>query len=88
MICTFVTPREFCQDQLLLLGDEKLVPLAHEATLELLHSTVLRDPDVPTFETRLRVLSRASTEDGVSLGIAGFAAKVLLDAWHAAQHSY
>jgi hypothetical protein len=83
-----VTPREFCEEQLLLLGDEKLVPLAHEATLELLHSTVLRDPDAPMFEARLRVLARATTEDGVGLGIAGFAAKVLLDAWHEAQHSH
>jgi len=82
-----VTPREFCQEQLLLLGEEELVPLAQAATLEILHSTVMKDPDGATFETRLRVLARATTEDGVDLGITGFVAKVLLDAWQQAQHS-
>jgi len=81
------TPRQFCQEQLLLLGDEELVPLAQSATLEILHSTVMNDPDGPTFENRLRVLSRATTEDGTSVGIAAFVAKVLLDAWHEAQLS-
>jgi hypothetical protein len=81
------TPADFCQEQLQLLGDEQLVPLAQAATLELLHSTVLHDPDVETFETRLRVLARASTADGTSVGLKAFAAKVLLDAWNEAQHS-
>ena len=80
-----VTPRKFCQEQLLLLGDEELVPLAQAATLEILHSTVMKDPDAPTFEARLRVLSRATTDDGTSVGIAAFVAKVLLDAWLEAQ---
>jgi hypothetical protein len=81
-----VTPAEFCQDQLLLLGDEELVPLAQAATLDILHSTVLHNPDPATFEARLRVLARASTDDGTSVGVRAFVAKVLLDAWHEAQH--
>jgi hypothetical protein len=79
------TPADFCQEQLQLLGDEELVPLAQAATLDLLHSTVLHDPDVETFENRLRVLARASTADGTSVGLKAFAAKVLLDAWRQAQ---
>ncbi len=43
------TPRQFCQEQLLMLGDEELVPTAQAATLEILHSTVMKDPDGPTF---------------------------------------
>jgi hypothetical protein len=82
-----LTPRQFCQEQLLMLGDEELVPLAQAATLEILHSTVMKDPDGPTFEARLRVLSRASTDDGTSVGVAAFVAKVLLDAWQEAQHA-
>jgi hypothetical protein len=81
------TPREFCQEQLLLLGDEELVPLAQAATLEILHSTVMNDPDGPTFEARLRVLAKATTADGTSVGVKSFVAKVLLDAWHEAQQS-
>ncbi len=69
----------------MLLGDEELVPLAQTATLEILHSTVMNDPDGPTFENRLRVLARATTADGTTVGIAAFVAKVLLDAWHEAQ---
>jgi hypothetical protein len=81
------TPRQFCQEQLLLLGDEELVPLAQAATLEILHSTVMNDPDAAAFEARLRVLARASTADGTSVGVAAFVAKVLLDAWQEAQLS-
>jgi hypothetical protein len=79
------TPRQFCQEQLLLLGDEELVPLAQAATLEILHSTVMKDPDGPTFEARLRVLAAASSEDGKAVGAAAQVAQVLLDAWLAAQ---
>jgi 2-oxoisovalerate dehydrogenase E1 component alpha subunit len=39
-----------------MLGDEELLPLAQAATLEILHSTVMKDPDAPTFEARLKVL--------------------------------
>jgi hypothetical protein len=63
------------------------VPLAQPATLDILHSTVIHDPDRETFERRLRVLARASTDDGTSVGVKAFVAKVLLEAWHAAQHS-
>ena len=80
-----LTPREFCQEQLLLLGDEELLPLAQAATLEILHSTVMKDPDGPTFEARLRVLAGATTDDGSSVGAAARVAQVLLDAWHEAQ---
>jgi hypothetical protein len=69
-----------------LLGEEELVPLAHAATLDILHSTVLSEPDRATFEARLRVLARASTADGTSVGLRAFVAKVLLDAWLEAQH--
>jgi hypothetical protein len=80
-----LTPREFCQEQLLLLGDEELLPLAQAATLEILHSTVMKDPDGPTFEARLRVLAGANIDDGSSVGAAARVAQVLLDAWHEAQ---
>ena len=76
-----MTPRQFCQEQLLLLGDEELLPAAQAATLEILHSTVMKDPDGPTFEARLRVLASASHADGTSVGAASQVAKVLLDAW-------
>jgi len=79
------TPREFCQEQLLMLGDEELVPTAQAATLEILHSTVMKDPDGPTFEARLRVLASASAADGKALGAASQVAQVLLDAWTQAQ---
>ena len=75
------TPRQFCQEQLLLLGDEELVPTAQAAVLEILHSTVMKDPDGPTFEARLRVLAGASHADGTSVGAASQVAQVLLDAW-------
>jgi hypothetical protein len=77
-----VTPREFCQEQLLLLGDEELLPAAQAATLEILHSTVMNDPDGPTFEARLKMLATANEADGRSMAAAGRVAQVLLDAWH------
>jgi len=79
------TPRQFCQEQLLLLGDEELLPTAQAATLEILHSTVMKDPDGPTFEARLRLLASASNADGTSVGAAAQVAEVLLQAWHEAQ---
>ena len=80
-----LTPRQFCQEQLLLLGDEELLPLAQAATLEILHSTVMKDPDGATFEARLRTLASASPADGNVIGAAAQVARVLLDAWHEAQ---
>jgi hypothetical protein len=80
-----VTPREFCQEQLLLLGDEELLPTAQAASLELLHSTVMKDPDGPTFEARLKLLASASAADGKSVGAAAQVAAVLLQAWREAQ---
>jgi hypothetical protein len=78
---TDLTPRMFCQEQLLLLGDEELVPMAQAATLEILHSTVMKDPDGPTFEARLRLLASASVQDGNQVGAAAQVARVVLDAW-------
>lgn len=78
------TPRQFCQEQLLLLGDEELLPQAQAATLEILHSTVMKDPDGATFEARLKVLASASAADGSSMAAAAQVAQVLLDAWYAA----
>jgi hypothetical protein len=80
-----LTPRLFCQEQLLMLGDEELLPTAQAATLEILHSTVMKDPDGPTFEARLRVLASASQADGTSIGAASKVAQVLLDAWQEAR---
>lgn len=80
-----MTPREFCQEQLLLLGEEELLPAAQAASLEILHSTIMNDPDGPTFEARLKVLAGAGDDDGRSLAAAGRVAKVLLDAWNEAQ---
>jgi hypothetical protein len=80
-----LTPRQFCQEQLLMLGDEELVPAAQAATLEILHSTVMNDPDGPAFEARLKVLAGAGAADGRSVGAAAQVARVLLDAWHEAQ---
>jgi hypothetical protein len=80
-----VSPRQFCQEQLLLLGDEELLPLAQAATLEILHSTIMKDPDAQTFEARLKVLAGASPADGSSLGAAAQVAQVLMDAWQHAQ---
>ena len=64
------TPRQFCQEQLLMLGDEELIPTAQAATLEILHSTVMKDPDADTFEARLKLLAAAGPADGVSVGAA------------------
>ena len=80
-----VTPRQFCQLQLLMLGDEELLPTAQAATLEILHSTVMNDPDAPTFEARLKLLAAAGPADGQHLGAASQVALVLLDAWRQAQ---
>jgi hypothetical protein len=79
------TPRQFCQDQLLMLGDEELLPTAQAATIEILQSTVMKDPDGPTFEARLKVLAGASAADGSAVGAASQVAQVLLDAWQEAQ---
>jgi hypothetical protein len=76
-----VTPREFCQLQLLLLGDEELQPAAQAATLELLHSTIMSDLDAHSFELRLKLLASASDADGQSVATAARVAQVLLDAW-------
>jgi hypothetical protein len=80
-----LTPRQFCQEQLLLLGEEELLPAAQAASLEILHSTVMKDPDGPTFEARLRVLASASSADGAQVGAAAQVAQVLLDAWQQSQ---
>ncbi len=68
-----------------MLGDEELIPVAQAATLEILHSTVMKDPDGATFEARLRVLAGASSADGAQLGAAAQVAQVLLDAWQQSQ---
>jgi hypothetical protein len=68
-----------------MLGDEELLPNAQAATLEILHSTVMKDPDGPSFEARLRMLAGASAEDGTAVGAAARVALVLLDAWRQAQ---
>jgi len=70
-----------------MLGDEELVPSAQAATLEILHSTVMKDPDAPTFEARLRVLASATPDDGTSVAAAAQVAQVLLDAWQEAQQA-
>lgn len=80
-----LSPRQFCQEQLLLLGDEELLPQAQAATLEILHSTIMKDPDGPTFETRLKLLAAAGAQDGNRLGAAAQVAQVLLEAWQAAR---
>src|SRR5260370_23980979 len=85
LLMSVVPPRQFCQTQLLMLGDEELLPTAQAATLEILHSTVMKDPDGPTFEARLRVLASASHADGRTVGAASQVAQVLLDAWQEAQ---
>lgn len=80
-----LSPRQFCQEQLLLLGDEELLPQAQAATLEILHSTIMKDPDGPTFETRLKLLAAAGAQDGNGLYAAAQVARVLLEAWQAAR---
>jgi hypothetical protein len=76
-----LSPRQFCQEQLLLLGDEELLPQAQAATLEILHSTAMKDPDGPSFEARLKLLAAASPDDGSEMAAAAQVAQVLLDAW-------
>jgi hypothetical protein len=76
-----VTPRQFCQEQLLLLGDEELLPPAQAAALEILHSTVMKDPDAETFEARLRLLAAGGEQDGTRVAAASQVARVLLDEW-------
>jgi hypothetical protein len=76
-----MTPREFCQEQLRLLGDEELIPAAQAASLEILHSTILKDPDAPTFEAQLRSLAGAAATGEAPPGGAPDVARVLLDAW-------
>ena len=68
-----------------MLGDEELLPMAQAATLEILHSTVMKDPDGAAFEARLKVLAAASPEDGSTVAAAAQVAQVLLDAWYTAQ---
>ncbi len=68
-----------------MLGDEELLPQAQAATLEILHSTIMKDPDGATFEARLKVLAAAGPEDGSTLGAAAQVAHVLLEAWLHAQ---
>jgi hypothetical protein len=80
-----LTPRQFCQEQLLMLGDEELLPQAQAASLEILHSTVMKNPDGPTFEARLKVLASADAADGSTVAAAAQVAQVLLDAWNHAQ---
>lgn len=68
-----------------MLGDEELLPTAQAASLEILHSTVMKDPDTETFEARLRLLASATVEDGAQVGAAAQVAQVLLQAWQEAQ---
>lgn len=68
-----------------MLGDEELLPPAQAASLEILHSTVMQDPDAAAFEARLRVLAGATEADGRSLGAAARVAQVLLHAWQEAR---
>jgi hypothetical protein len=76
-----MTPREFCQEQLRLLGDEDLIPTAQTASLEILHTTIMRDLDAATFEARLRVLAD-SVDTATGTGrMAAQVARVLLQSW-------
>ena len=68
-----------------MLGDEELLPTAQAASLEILHSTVMKDPDAATFEARLKLLASAGPADGAQIGAAAQVAQVLLDAWQASQ---
>lgn len=63
------------------------MPTAQAASMEILHSTIMKDPDGPTFEARLRVLAGAGDADGQSVGAAARVAQVLLDAWQESQTS-
>ena len=77
-----MTPRQFCQEQLLLLGDEELPPDAQAASLEILHTTVMNDFDAETFEQRLTDIVNNGAPPNTPLGVAAQVAKVLLDEWH------
>lgn len=70
-----------------MLGDEELLPQAQAATLEILHSTVMKDPDAATFEARLKMLASATPADGAQMAAAAQVAQVLLDAWLQAQQT-
>jgi hypothetical protein len=77
-----VTPREFCQYQLLLLGDEELLPVAQAASLEILHSTIMDDLDAEAFERKLATLAASGVANGgAPVGAAAQVAKVLLEGW-------
>ena len=76
-----MTPREFCQEQLRLLGDEELVPAAQAASLHILHTTIMQDLDATTFEAHLRSLASSATPSDGRSGMAAAVARVLLDAW-------
>jgi hypothetical protein len=77
-----MTPREFCQYQLLLLGDEELTPAAQAASLAMLHSTIMDDPDAEAFERKLVALVAGGTTNGnVPAGAEAQVAKVLLEGW-------
>ena len=65
-----------------MLGDEELYPTAQAATLDILHSTVMNNPDGPAFEARLRALAGAESP---TEGAAAKVARVLLAAWLEAQ---
>lgn len=70
-----------------MLGDEELLPQAQAATLEILHSTVMKNPDAATFEARLKMLASATPADGAQMAAAAQVAQVLLDAWLQAQQT-
>jgi hypothetical protein len=77
-----VTPREFCQYQLLMLGDEELPPEAQAASLEILHTTIMDDLDAETFERKLAALAAPGPiGSGAPPGAEAQVAKVLLDGW-------
>jgi hypothetical protein len=76
-----MTPREFCQEQLRMLGDEDLIPAAQRASLEILHTTIMRDLDADAFETRLRLLADVTGQANGAGRMAAQVARVLLAAW-------
>jgi hypothetical protein len=76
-----MTPREFCQEQLRMLGDEDLIPAAQHASLEILHTTIMRDLDAATFEARLRLLADSTVQANGAGRMAAQVARVLLQAW-------
>jgi hypothetical protein len=76
-----MTPREFCQEQLRMLGDEELLPDAQAASLEILHTTIMNDPSPDKFEARLRSLARDGASAQRSQALAAQVARVLLEAW-------